>query len=124
MKLFDFALLADENLHPDVVAFLRSRQADVVYVREAGLSGAEDLALIRLAHYQRRVIVTHDRDFGGLAVFGLEPLVGLVYLRPGYIDARFTIDTLRTISNYDFAPPFIAVARRIGASVRFRIRHL
>jgi len=75
LKILDFPLLADENLHPDVVAFLRSEQSDVRYVREAGLIGSNDLSLIRLAHAEGRVIVTHDRDFGALAVLGLEPLV-------------------------------------------------
>ncbi len=82
--------------------------------------------LLRLATAQGRVVVTHDADFGTLAIHQNEPLVGLVYLRPGHIDPQFTIATVQTVLNNDpeVVPPFVLVAKRTGSSVMIRIRHL
>jgi predicted nuclease of predicted toxin-antitoxin system len=68
LTLLDFALIADENIHPAVVAYLRSTGHDVVDVKEEGLNGADDLTLIRRSVAEKRVILTHDGDFGTLAV--------------------------------------------------------
>ena len=42
MKALDFPLLADENILPDVVAFLRKAGLDVKSVVEQGLFGSPD----------------------------------------------------------------------------------
>lgn len=62
MKLDDFGLLADENLHSEVVAFLRQHGFDVRTISELGLLGAADTAVMREAVSEDRVIVTHDAD--------------------------------------------------------------
>lgn len=49
MKLRDFGLLTDENLDPDVVAFLRRQGFDVSDVCEDGLQGSTDVALLQRA---------------------------------------------------------------------------
>ncbi|MBI3696105.1 MAG: DUF5615 family PIN-like protein [Acidobacteria bacterium] len=67
MNLRDFGLLSDENVHPEVVAFLRRQGWDVLDVKEKGWNGADDVALIRTAFEANRVVLTHDSDFG---VFG------------------------------------------------------
>jgi predicted nuclease of predicted toxin-antitoxin system len=97
VKLRDFPLLTDENLDPDVIAHLRKLAFDVVDVVESGLQGWADVDLLRHATAQGRVIVTHDADFGTLAVLQNEPLVGLIYLRPGHIDTQFTIETIQAV---------------------------
>ena len=114
MKLSDFALMTDENIDPAVVAHLRQLGFDVLDVVESGLQGATDVDLLRLATAQGRVIATHDADFGTLAVHQKEPLVGLVYLRPGHIDPQFTIATIQTVlhTDPDVIPPFVLVAKR------------
>jgi predicted nuclease of predicted toxin-antitoxin system len=86
MKLREFPLLTDENLDAEVVASLRQFGFDVLDVVEAGLQGSTDVDLLRLATAQGRVVITHDADFGTLAINQNEPLVGLVFLRPGHID--------------------------------------
>jgi hypothetical protein len=72
------------------------------------------------------VIVTHDSDFGTLAVHAGEPIVGLLFLRPGHIDPAFTIETIKAILEHDFdvTPPFLLVARRSGLNVTIRYRPL
>jgi predicted nuclease of predicted toxin-antitoxin system len=101
LKLREFPLLADESIDADVVAFLRQAGFDVIDVFAAGLRGHTDVDLLRFAMGQGRVIVTHDADFGTLAIHQNEPLVGLLYLRPGHIDAQFTIATVQAVLNHD-----------------------
>jgi predicted nuclease of predicted toxin-antitoxin system len=82
--------------------------------------------LIRRAYAQHRVIITHDRDFGSLAIANLEPVVGIVYLRPGHIDSTFIVETLQVLldNNIEISSPFIVVADRKVNSVNIRIRPL
>lgn len=124
--LQDYGLLTDENIPPEVVAYLRSRGCDVLDVKEASLMGTPDQELIALARAQRRVILTHDRDFGQAAVAALAPMVGIVFLRPGHADAEFTIGTLGVVLSraIDVAPPFTIVAKRTASEVIIRIRQL
>ena len=126
MKLREFPLLADESLDADVVAFLRQIGFDVIDVFATGLRGHSDTDLLRLAMGQGRVVVTHDADFGTLAIHQHEPLVGLFFLRPGHIDAQFTIATVQAVLNNDpdVVPPFILVAKRTANTVSIRVRHL
>jgi predicted nuclease of predicted toxin-antitoxin system len=77
VKLREFPLLADENIHPVVIDWLRNQGLDVLTVHEANLAAADDQNVLQLAYTQRRVVVTHDSDFGTLAVLGQEPFVGI-----------------------------------------------
>jgi predicted nuclease of predicted toxin-antitoxin system len=126
LKLHEFPILADENIHRDVVAYLRQRGCDVVDVRETGLIGSEDSVLLQVARSQNRIVVTHDADFGALAIAAFEPIVGLIFLRPGHVAPMFSIGTLQALfdRDVDLTPPFIVVAKRTGRKVSIRIRHL
>ena len=126
MKLRDFGLLTDENLDPDVVAFLRREGFDVSDVCDDGLQGSTDIALLQRAAAANRVVVTHDPDFGTLAIFQKQPVVGIMFLRPGHIDPQFTIETVQSVlsADPDVTPPFLIVARRKGLKVTIRVRLL
>jgi predicted nuclease of predicted toxin-antitoxin system len=116
--------LADANVDPDVVAHLREIGHDAVHVREVGLAVADDEAILRSAHAQRRVVVTHDSDFGRLAIVEGVPFLGIVYVRPGHIDARFTMATLDAVlaMRWPRRGPFLIVARRRRHLVAIRVR--
>ncbi|MCX6376252.1 MAG: DUF5615 family PIN-like protein [Armatimonadetes bacterium] len=45
------------------IVMLRGLGHDVADVREAGISGAPDEDVCALATSERRIIVTHDKDF-------------------------------------------------------------
>lgn len=126
MKLTHFKLLTDENIHSGVVELLRQRGFDVLDVAEEGLFGAPDVDLLRRAVAEDRVVVTHDRDFGTLAVLNGEPIVGIVYLRPGHIVPDFTMETIDVAVNalHDLSPPFIVVVQRKNGHVTMRVRRL
>ena len=125
MKALDFPLLADENILPDVIAFLRKIGLDVKSVAEQGLFGLPDTEVLKQALESGRVVLTHDSDFGGMAVFGVK-FIGVIYLRPGHIEAEFTVKTLEAIRDNapDVTPPFILVAERTGDTVKIRVRQL
>jgi predicted nuclease of predicted toxin-antitoxin system len=117
-------LLADENIHPDVISYLRQNGCDVADVVSLRLGGQADASILAKAFNDNRIVLTHDRDFGRLAILARQPLKGVVFLRPGHMDARFTIDTLEVINqkDLDLTPCVIVVARRRGSHVQLRIR--
>lgn len=124
MKLREFGLLTDENLDPEVVQWLIDQGFDVLDVARSRLHGSPDVALLRRAAAEGRLIVTHDSDFGTLAILQGEPVIGILFLRPGHIDPQFTIGTLSSLLTLDpeVNPPFILVARRTGDQVTIRLR--
>jgi len=126
LKLSQFAFLADENIHPEVVTFLRLRALDVVSASAMGLAGTADTEILRVAFEAARVVLTHDSDCGTLAMAGGQPIHGIVYLRPGHIEAQFTIASLKAIlsAELDLTTPFLLVAVRRGHVVTIRVRHL
>lgn len=126
MKLPEFEFLADENFDPDVVAHFREHGWRIVSVHDAGLAGKPDLVVLDAAWSSRRVLLTHDSDFGELAVTASRPLVGVIYIRPGHIESVHTIETINALvrANPDLVPPFIVVASRRNGDVNIRVRQM
>jgi len=126
VKPLAYPLLTDENMHPHVVAALREQGKDVVTAIEMGLGGRPDAAVLAQAVENGRVVVTHDSDFGLLAVNAGERCIGLVYLRPGHIQPGYTLESLEAIESTvgSLEPGFIVVAEHRIGEVRIRLRHL
>ena len=81
MKLQDAKILADENISPKVVAFLRNAGLDVLDVKEQNWYGQNDEVLLDIAYQDQRFVLTHDSDFGTLAVNKGKPFYGILYFR-------------------------------------------
>jgi predicted nuclease of predicted toxin-antitoxin system len=126
VRLRDAHLLTDENIHPEVVRFLKGEGFDVLDVKIHALIGSTDLELVRRAFIEEQIIVTHDRDFGRLVFASQEPFWGIWYLRPGHLDPSCTIATLRAVIAQDLGPepPFTLVAEQRQGQVKIRLRHL
>ena len=126
MKLRELGVLADENIHPAVVAFLRDRGLDARSVVEAKLAGALDTEVLEFALQEKRFVLTHDADLGQIAAGRGGAFCGVVYVRPGHIRPEFTIASLRVLleRNPDVELPFIIAVRRSGARVTVRVRHV
>jgi predicted nuclease of predicted toxin-antitoxin system len=124
VSLLDRPLLADENIHPGVIQALVARGVSVVSVTEIGLGGASDASILRRALSEGRIALTHDRDFGTLAIRGGEAFFGIVYLRPGHVSPAHVLELLDAINGLqaELTPPFLLVARRRGDTVRIRVR--
>lgn len=72
--------LADQDVYASTIGFLSGLGHDVVPAAQLSLAQAEDAELLRIAHEQGRILMTRDRDFGGLVfVRGGGP--GVIYLR-------------------------------------------
>jgi predicted nuclease of predicted toxin-antitoxin system len=125
VKPLAFPLLADENIHPEVITALQQSGSDVKSLSSNEL-GSSDQEILSQAFEAGRVVLTHDSDFGWLAVAQAQPVIGIIYLRPGHIQATFTLETLRAIDAeaLDVHPPFIIVAERSGNTVNIRVRQL
>jgi predicted nuclease of predicted toxin-antitoxin system len=124
VKPLAYPLLADENIHPEVVRALAAQGFDITSVRELNLKGSSDEAVLRVAHAQHRVVVTHDSDFGRLAIQSGAPFTGIIFVRPGHISASFVLDALLTMhrADIDANTPFMLVVERRGEIVRARLR--
>jgi predicted nuclease of predicted toxin-antitoxin system len=59
-------LLADMNISPHTVVFLRNLGHDVVRVNEVLPASASDQSIVELARIDARVILTQDLDFSAL----------------------------------------------------------
>lgn len=125
MKPLEFPLLADENIHPHVIEFLRRDGLDIESIFEQGKLGLSDTQVLQQATEAGRVVLTHDSDFGGLALMGTQ-FIGIIYIRPGHIRADLTIKTLSVIRDNapKVTPPFILVAERTGDTIKMRVRQL
>jgi predicted nuclease of predicted toxin-antitoxin system len=118
VRLTDSRWFTDENIHPDVVVHLRGRGFDVLDVREQGWMGRSDAALLEEAYREGRIVLTHDGDFGTLALLGQRSIVGIVRVRPGHVRARVTIEAVDRLLALDLdpSPPFLVVVQ--GGLVR------
>lgn len=126
MKPLDFPLLADQNVQLAVVVALRERGRDVRTVDEEELATATDARILEHATLGGRVVLTHDSDFGALAIARRMPFVGLIRLRPGHIEVGFVLQMLDAldVSGIEVMPPFIVVVERRAGRVRVRVRHV
>ncbi len=124
MRLIESSFLADENIQPDVVAHLLGKNIDIITVFDANLAGKPDHVLLEEAAKANRIIITHDADFGNLAVFKGLPCRGILYLRPGHIASRFVIEMLTAVFDQSISvePGTIIIAQRQNDSVTIRIR--
>ncbi len=75
-------LAADMNIATQVVDFLRQEGIDVVSAREEGWNTWSDSKILEEATHQKRYVLTHDRDFGMLAVHRGQPHVCPVKPQP------------------------------------------
>lgn len=74
-------LLTDENVFPALVQNLRSRGYDVKDIRESGLAGASDEAVMHLALRERRALVTFDKHFADILRYPPSSHYGVILIR-------------------------------------------
>ena len=125
MKLSDFPLLTDENIDPDVVAFLRQSHFDVFDIKEAGLQASTDRDIIRLAHSDGRVVITEDYDFCHIIFVQNPDFTGVVHFKPGSFFSGYHVETMKTLieTSPDVEPPFFISAEHKNRKVRIRVRN-
>jgi predicted nuclease of predicted toxin-antitoxin system len=78
LTLGQHKFLADETIHPAVIAFLSDAGYSVVTVRGVVLAGCADGVILEHAFQRSQVILTHDSDFGKLAIAAGQSIYGIV----------------------------------------------
>ena len=63
-------LLADENLHTDIIQGLRKANFEVIFVPDIDLAGHKDREILDYAGKNDFLLISGDKDFGGLIEFG------------------------------------------------------
>ncbi|WP_089728576.1 DUF5615 family PIN-like protein [Candidatus Thiosymbion oneisti] len=122
MKLNQVTLLTDENISPKVVACLRNMGLDVLDAKEQLWYEVDDEKLITRAYREHRFILTHDSDFGTLAINQGKSCYGILYLRLKNLKSINVIRVCEDLfrRNIEIHPHTIWV---IG-DTRIRIRYL
>lgn len=122
MKLRQIKLLTDENISPKVVATLRQQGIDVLDTKEQQWHGADDETLLGAANREQRFILTHDADFGAIAVNQGKPCFGILYLRLKNLKSANVCRVCHDLfhRDLDITPRSIWVIDE----TRVRIRHL
>ena len=86
-------LLLDENISCRTALFLSDLGHDALHVRDAGLNGASDDAVIGYARKHGYVLITVDRDFGNILDYTPGTHPGIIRLKIRYMPAG-TVNTL------------------------------
>lgn len=120
MKISSLKFLTDENIQPRIVSFLRKKGIDVVDVKENGWHGNEDKYLMEIANKEKRFILTHDTDFGTLAINEGVPCYGIIYMRLRNLKVSNVINILEKLLVVDKDIPEGSVI--VVGDTRLRIR--
>ena len=62
--------LANENLHIEIVRGLREAKYKVLFVPDIGLAGHKDHEILEYSEQNDLIVISGDKDFGGLVEFG------------------------------------------------------
>lgn len=94
-------LLADENVHSDIVKGIRKAACEILYVPEIGLAGRDDQMILEYSEKHGLILISGDKDFGGLIEFGtLWGRGKVILLRYRLINInRIVKDVLEVLSN-------------------------
>jgi predicted nuclease of predicted toxin-antitoxin system len=126
MLLERYHFIADENISPRVVSFLRETGIKVFDVKGEGLAGTYDLDIIETAAREERIVLIQDSDFGKLVFKEKAKLTGIIYLRPGHVKSLDAVRILKTLLDMeiDVEIPFLVVAELQSNRIKIRIRNL
>jgi predicted nuclease of predicted toxin-antitoxin system len=64
-------LLADENLHTGIIQGLRKANFEVIFVPDIDRAGHKDREILEYAKKNDLLVISGDKDFGGLIEFGM-----------------------------------------------------
>lgn len=95
-------------------------------IKEEGLFGLSDKAILEFAYATNRVVISQDSDFGTLVFREQMPLWGIIYLRPGHSNPLIHVQTMKNLLDYNpsLEYPFIIVGENNQEVIKFRIRLL
>ena len=121
MKIRDIKFMTDENISPKLVTFLRQQEIDVLDVKEQKLYGMDDEEILDIAFQEQRFIITHDSDFGTLAVNEGKRFFGIIYIRLRNQNYRNIIRVFEKLLRLDtaFFPGTILVVEETRIRIKY-----
>ncbi|BBO18463.1 conserved hypothetical protein [Candidatus Brocadia pituitae] len=63
-------ILADENIYTGILNELRKAGFEILTITEAGLAGCKDQKILEYSERHDLILLSGDKDFGGLIEFG------------------------------------------------------
>jgi predicted nuclease of predicted toxin-antitoxin system len=63
-------ILADENVHVGIIHRIRQSNYEILSVRDVGLDGHKDRVILEYSEEHNLILISGDKDFGGLIEFG------------------------------------------------------
>ena len=73
--------LADENIFPRIIGYLRKLGHDVKGIQESGFMHATDDTVVDIATEEERTIITFDKHFGDILRYPPQNLPGIILIR-------------------------------------------
>ncbi|BBO18569.1 conserved hypothetical protein [Candidatus Brocadia pituitae] len=121
MKFYEIRILTDENISPKVVSFLRERGIDVIDTKEQNWYGKEDEDILEIAYKEKRFVLTHDSDFGTLAINEGKRNYGIIYLRLRNVSPLNVIKVCKQLLGLDtlISPGTILVIEETRIRIRY-----
>ena len=95
-------ILADENIHADIIIALRQHGYNVYSVKE-NKRGERDINIAAFSVETPRIILTSDKDFGEIVFAQKKPVAGVILLRFSFNDRQLII--LRLINFLETEKP-------------------
>lgn len=127
MDLKSFKILSDENIASSVVAYLRNRGVEVIDAKEEKWFGKPDSFLLEQSYLRKQFVLTHDSDFGTLAINQGEKFFGIIYLRVKNQMPQNVINVIDRLFrlNLEVLPETIIVVkeRTDDSDIFVRVRH-
>jgi predicted nuclease of predicted toxin-antitoxin system len=91
-------ILANENLHLGIVQGLQEANHEVLFVPDLGMAGHKDCEILEYSEKNDMIVISGDKDFGGLIEFG--PLWGhgkVILLRYRFINIQRIVKNILEI---------------------------
>lgn len=124
MTLSEYNWLADENIHPELIKHFSARLS-LQSIYEARLQSASDTEILSQARANNQIVLTQDSDFGKLIYTQSQPFIGIVYLRPGHLNAGYQIGAIEQLleNGIEVTAPFIIVITYSNEIYHIRVRN-
>ena len=112
-------ILAAESIESEIIRALRAAGHEVADIKESS-PGIEDIEVLSRAAASEAILLTNDKDFGGLIYRDRLISSGVILLRFGKLEIKERIELLKTVLGEQEAKltSSFAVVTAVGVRIR------